>query len=99
MQIYRTSVWSAVQQHSVCNTYAVSVQFEDPTDALQSLRDLVDLQRAMDCGWLQSAAEQVCWQTLCCMCPHCICVMYTYTVLAFSSLLQECLKWVLTMCE
>ena len=36
------------------------MQFEDPTDTLQSLRDLIDLQRAMDCAWLQSAAEQVC---------------------------------------
>ncbi|KAL0047452.1 hypothetical protein WJX82_003744 [Trebouxia sp. C0006] len=46
-----------------CN--AVDVTFEDPTDTLQSLRDLIDLQRAMDCAWLQSAAEQVAaaWQT------------------------------------
>ena len=35
------------------------VQFEDPTETLQALRDLVDLQRAMDCEWLQAAAEQV----------------------------------------
>lgn len=38
---------------------SVPLQFEDPTDRLQSLRDLVDLQRAMYCGWLQSAAQQV----------------------------------------
>ncbi|DBA71639.1 TPA: putative uncategorized biosynthetic cluster [Trebouxia sp. C0005] len=46
-----------------CN--AVDVTFEDPTDTLQSLRDLIDLQRAMGCVWLQSAAEQVAavWQT------------------------------------
>lgn len=40
-----------------CN--AVDVTFEDPTESLQTLRDLVDLQRATDCGWLQAAAEQV----------------------------------------
>ena len=37
----------------------VLLQFEDPTDTLQSLRDLIDLQRAMDCGWLKLAAQQV----------------------------------------
>lgn len=37
----------------------VPLQFEDPTETLQSLRDLIDLQRAMDYGWLQSAAQQV----------------------------------------
>ena len=41
---------------------ALHVQFEDPTESLQALRDLVDLQRATDCGWLQAAAEQVRWQ-------------------------------------
>jgi hypothetical protein len=45
------------------------MQFEDPTDTLQSLRDL---QRAMDCVWLQSAAEQVCCHLQ--HCPTCILV-------------------------
>ncbi len=48
------------------------MQFEDPTDTLQSLRDLIDLQRAMDCAWLQSAAEQVCCHLQ--HCPACIIV-------------------------
>ena len=48
------------------------MQFEDPTDKLQSLRDLIDLQRAMDCAWLQSAAEQVCYHLQ--HCPTCILV-------------------------
>ena len=46
------------------------MQFEDPTDTLQSLRDLIDLQRAMDCAWLQSAAEQVC-----CHLQHFTCIL------------------------
>ena len=48
------------------------MQFEDPTDTLQSLRDLIDLQRAMDCVWLQSAAEQVCCHLQ--HCPTCMLV-------------------------
>ena len=36
------------------------MQFEDPTDALQSLREHVDLQRAFSSAQLSSTAAKVC---------------------------------------